>query len=78
MHLRMKKNPLKNREAMDTLNPYAKTMREQKHKKIQKKTDKNSKEKTKQFISKLSDQISDQQNKDLDYYKKAIEITKLN
>jgi hypothetical protein len=29
---------------MDTLNPYAKTMREQKHKRIQKKTDKKSKE----------------------------------
>ena len=34
MHLRMKKNPLRNNQAMDTLNPFAKTIRENKHKKI--------------------------------------------
>ena len=60
MHLRLKRNPLRNNKAMDTLNPYAKTMREQKHKRIQKKTNKKSKEMTKKFITKLSDQITDQ------------------
>ena len=78
MHLRMKRNPLRNNGAMDTLNPYAKTMREQKHKRIQKKTNKDSKARAKQFIDKLSEQITDQQNKDMDHYKKTIEITKIN
>lgn len=76
LHTRQKKNPMKNKSVMDTLNPYAPTMRAMRNKKIAKRDGKAHRERAMTLLKNLETKVDEKIAEDNQVYMKNVELTK--